>query len=213
MSEVAHLSLRRSRGLPVALILSGLLLAAGPVTGIRLWDAYLARQRDVEAARWLRDHPTTAPASRPTVIEPGADGYLLEIPKIGLRIVVRTLEPDVFSGRNTARLRRYGVGQIPYSANLRNVSPGAVGTAAITGHRTTSGAPFRNINQLGPGDRLVIRKGNLVQMWEVVYSTAVVPSQVEAIRSYPGVRRLVILACNPPFSARQRLIVYARPLP
>ncbi|HEY3247337.1 MAG TPA: class E sortase [bacterium] len=197
----------------MALIVSGLLLAAGPVTGIRLWDAYLARQRGVEAARWLRDHESPAPAVRASVIEPGADGYLLEIPKIGLRIVVRSLEPDVFSGKNTALLKRYGVGQIPYSASLRNVSPGASGTAAITGHRTTSGAPFRNINQLGPGDRIIIRKGRLVQQWEVVYTTTVVPSQVEAIKSYPGVRRLVILACNPPFSARQRLIVYARPAP
>jgi LPXTG-site transpeptidase (sortase) family protein len=190
-----------------------MVLTVGPVAAIRLWDAHLARSREAEVTRWLEDQRPAAPAARPTPIEPGADGYLLEIPKINVRIVVHALESEVFSGRNTPRLRRYGVGQIPHSANLRNVSPGAIGTAAITGHRTTSGAPFRHINRLGPGDLIVIRKGGQVQRWQVVYSTAVAPSQVEAIKSHAGVTRLVILACDPPFSAKQRLIVYAQPSP
>jgi sortase A len=102
------------------------------------------------------------------------------------------------------------VGQLPYTQDLRNVSPGAEGTAVITGHRTTSGAPFRHIDQLSPGDVIIIRSGTLEQRWEVVYSTTVAPTQTDAIRSFPGVRRLVVLACNPVFSARERLVVYSR---
>ncbi len=147
--------------------------------------------------------PTTA------VITPGDEGYLLLIPKIGVRAIVHTLEPTVFSGHNTPMLKRYGVGQIPYTPDLRNVSPGADGTAAITGHRTTSGAPFRHIDRLQQGDLIIIRKSALEQRWRVASSTTTAPSQVKAIRSVPGARRLVVLACDPPFSARERLIVYA----
>jgi sortase A len=210
---IARSSRSVSRTLWLVLLAGGVLLVIAPATGIKLWDAYLAWRLNSEATEWTQEHQPTAPVTRAPVIEPGADGYLLEIPKIGVRVVVHALEPDVFSGRNTPRLKRYGVGQIPYSKNLRNVSPGADGTAAITGHRTTSGAPFRSINRLGPGDVIVISKGSLVQQWRVVYASAVAPTQVEAIQSHPGVRRLVILACDPPFSARQRLVVYAQPAP
>ena len=34
--------------------------------------------------------------------------------------------------------------------------PGERGTSAIAGHRTTYGAPFRHIDELDPGDRIVI---------------------------------------------------------
>jgi sortase A len=147
---------------------------------------------------------------RPTVVTPGRDGYLLLIPSIGLRAVVRELEPAVFSGRNTPALKRYGLGQVPYTSVLRNVSPGAVGTAAIAGHRTTSGAPFRHLNRLRPGALIIVRKGGVEQRWVVVRSQTVPPGAVEAIASRPGTRSLVLLACSPPFSARERLIVHAR---
>jgi len=169
-----------------------------------------------ETVAWVRQHDspsargaTAAPAQK-TVIAPGTEGYLLVIPKIGLRAVVRELGPDVFSGRNTPALKRYGLGQVPYTRYLRNVSPGADGTAVIAGHRTTSGAPFRHINRLTPGDSIMIRKMGIEQEWVVVSSVTVPPSAVDVIKSRPGVRSLVILACSPPFSAKERLVVHAR---
>lgn len=205
-------SLKSFRALSVALVAVGLAVGIGPTLGLRISDLIIARDRNAAVDEWVRNHRAHRPPARSLVIEPGPDGYLLEIPKIGVRLVVRELEPEVFAGKNTPRLRRYGVGQLPPSGNLRNVSPGAEGTAAITGHRTTSGAPFRNIDRLRAGDLIIIQKGQTEQRWEVVYSATVSPKQVAAIASRPGIRRLVILACDPPFSARHRLIVYARPL-
>ncbi len=144
------------------------------------------------------------------MVEPGREGYLLEIPKIGVQAIVHSLEPDVFAGRNTPTLKRYGVGQVPFTPDLGNVSPGASGTAVITGHRTTSGAPFRHLDRLEPGDVIIIRKGAREQRWTVVSSATVAPGRVEVIRSLPGTRRLAVVACSPPFSDRARLIVYAR---
>lgn len=197
------------------LIVGGSLLALGASSIVPLIDSQIARTRQRETEAWVQRSDSasariTGTAVRTTPIVPGREGYLLVIPTIGLRAVVRELEPEVFSGRNTPALKRYGLGQVPHTAYLKNVSPGAEGTAAITGHRTTSGAPFRHIDRLRPGDAIVIRKGRVEQQWVVVYSATVPPSAVEAIRSRPGSTRLAILACDPPFSARERLIVYAR---
>lgn len=213
----------------VALLLTGSVLALWGPAAVRAVveraDAAIARFRDLEAAVWMRRH-VAAPAmpaadaqpGRPApalpyrvVIEPGPDGYLLLIPRIGLRAVVRELEPEVFTGANTPALRRYGLGQVPYTADLRNVSPGAEGTAVIAGHRTTSGAPFRQIHRLARGDVIVTRGRGIERRWVVEGMRVVAPDDVEAIRSRPGLTRLVLLSCSPPFSARDRLIVYARP--
>jgi sortase A len=203
------------RKLGLTLIAVGVALYFLPTLFIRIQDAYISFVRVQEAAEWIERHeiPISQPAppqKEVGVIKPGDEGYLLEIPKLGLRIVVRELEPTVFSGKNTPLLKRYGIGQVPYTEGLKNVSPGGDGTAAIAGHRTTSGAPFRNIHLLGPGDEILIRQREILQRWEVVYSTTVASSQVEAIRSQPGTKRLAILACNPPFSAKERIIVYAK---
>jgi LPXTG-site transpeptidase (sortase) family protein len=199
--------------LAVALTGLGIALFVGPSLFIQMTDDHLNRIQRAEVRRWMQTHVrqgNVADHTTAAVIEPGRDGYLLEIPKIGVQAVVHELEPEVFSGANTPTLKLYGVGQLPFTSDLRNVSPGQEGTAVITGHRTTSGAPFRHINQLGPGDVIIVRRGTLEQRWAVVYSTTAVPSQLDAIRSFSGARRLVILACNPPFSAKERLIVYSR---
>lgn len=196
-------------------------MAVGAQPIVALSDSVVARLRAGETSAWIRAHdiaPVATPvqaaptpvARRETVITPGKEGYLLIVPRIGVRAVVRQLEPDVFSGRNTPTLKRYGLGQVPYTQQLRNVSPGADGTTAITGHRTTSGAPFRHIDRLRPGDLIVVRKNGVEQQWVVESSAVVPPSAVTTIESRPGVKRLVLLACTPPFSARERLLVRAR---
>ena len=205
----------RGYGVSFALILCGGVLALGAPSIIRLSDNHVARARMQETDTWVRRYDSTPrqaeipTSTRKTVVAPGRDGYLLVIPKIGLRVIVRELEPDVFSGKNTPLLKRYGLGQVPYTRDLRNGSPGAEGTAVIAGHRTTSGAPLRQINLLRPGDLIIIRKMGVEQQWVVENSVVVLPSAVEVITSRPGTRKLAILACNPPFSAKERLVVSA----
>lgn len=196
----------------VALMIVGGIAFIGPTSVIRTYDDYLARGQRADAARWLRMYgPRNMLAMKvtTTVITPGTTGYLLTIPKIDVQLVVHALEPSVFYGINTPTLKRYGVGQVPYTPALQNVSPGGEGTAAITGHRTTSGAPFRHLDALRPGDLILIQKGALQQQWRVVSTSTVVPRDIDSIRSVPGTQRLVLLACSPPFSDRQRVIVYS----
>ena len=197
------------------LLALGALCAFGPTAALDAIDGAAARAHDAATARWITLHVAvnivrSDGGVEAGVIRPGRDGYLLVIPRIGLRLVVRMLEPVVLAGVNTPTLRRDGAGQVPFTAELRNVSPGEDGTAVIAGHRTTSGAPFRHLDVLRPGDLITLRQATAVQQWRVDRSAVISPLDLGAIRSHAGVRRLVLLACTPPFSARARLMIDAR---
>lgn len=87
--------------------------------------------------------------------------------------------------------------------------PGAPGTTAIAGHRTTYGAPFRNVDKIKRGDEIVVEMRYGTFTYEVEKTSIVKPTALEVIRrvSYD---RLVLSACHPLYSAAQRIIVFAR---
>ena len=87
--------------------------------------------------------------------------------------------------------------------------PGAPGTTAIAGHRTTYGAPFRKVDKIEKGDAVVIEMRYGTFTYEVEKTQIVKPTALEVIRrvSYD---RLVLSACHPLYSAAKRIIVFAR---
>ncbi len=88
--------------------------------------------------------------------------------------------------------------------------PGIPGTTAIAGHRTTYLAPFRHIDALGPGDRILLDMPYAHFTYTVMRSRVVLPTDVAAAVDPVGYSRLVLSACTPLFSAEKRLLVYAR---
>ena len=202
---------RSTTGIALVLMALGAVCAFGPTLAINALDAYVAGIHRAETARWIAAHVPRGTPRSAGIITPGRGGYLLEIPRIGVQLVVHMLEPVVLSGVNTPTLRHYGAGQVPFTAALGDVSPGEDGTAVVAGHRTTYGAPFRHLDALKPGDVILLRQGTAMQQWRVDRSAVISPLDLDAIRSHPGVRRLVLLACTPPFSARARLMIDARP--
>ncbi|HEY5428722.1 MAG TPA: class E sortase [Solirubrobacteraceae bacterium] len=120
----------------------------------------------------------------------------LQIPRLGNTY-------NVVQGTDTQNLEE-GPGHYPSTA-----FPGMGQTVAIAGHRTTYLAPFRFINELKPGDRIVVtmRYGRFTYV--VQYLRVVKPTDVAVINDV-GYERLVLSACNPIYSAAQRLIVFAR---
>ncbi len=88
--------------------------------------------------------------------------------------------------------------------------PGMPGTTAIAGHRTTYLAPFRNINLLRPGNRILLLMPYAHFTYTVTGQRVVAPTDVPAAVSRVGYSRLVLSACTPLFSAAKRLLVYAR---
>ena len=88
--------------------------------------------------------------------------------------------------------------------------PGIPGTTAIAGHRTTYLAPFRHIDALRPGDRILLDMPYAHFTYTVLRSRVVAPTDVAAAVDSVGYSRLVLSACTPLFSAEKRLLVYAR---
>ena len=138
--------------------------------------------------------PTTvvAPPSAPS----GEAVAVIKIPKIGV-------EQAVVEGTGVGDLRK-GPG------HYRNTPlPGQPGNAAIAGHRTTYGAPFNRIDELAPGDPILVTtlQGN----FKYVVSEApfpVSPSKNDVLFNKSD-NRLTLTTCHPKYSAEKRLIVVA----
>jgi len=87
--------------------------------------------------------------------------------------------------------------------------PGAPGTVAIAGHRTTYLAPFRRVDKLRPGNEIVVEMPYGRFVYRVQQTRIVRPSEVSVVRRV-GYDRLVLSACHPLYSAAKRIIVFAR---
>jgi sortase A len=87
--------------------------------------------------------------------------------------------------------------------------PGAPGTTAVAGHRTTFLAPFRNIDRLRPGQTIRVQMPYGDFSYAVTKTRIVDPTDFSVIAPV-GYQQLVLSACDPPFSAAKRIIVFAR---
>ena len=126
----------------------------------------------------------------------------IHIPRIGADFVV-------VYGTGTEELEK-GPGIYTRSVYPGARFPGLGGTTAIAGHRTTFLEPFRHIDELRRGDRIVLDMPYAHFLYTVTGHRAVDPTDVaEAIR-HVGYTRLVLSACTPLFSAAERLLVFAR---
>lgn len=120
----------------------------------------------------------------------------ITIPKIGASYTV-------VQGTDTSSLEK-GPGHYPATA-----FPGLGQTVAIAGHRTTYLAPFRHVDALKPGDRILLKMPYGLFTYAVQYRKIVLPTALWVTRNV-GYERLVLSACNPLYSAAQRIIIFAR---
>ena len=87
--------------------------------------------------------------------------------------------------------------------------PGARGTVAIAGHRTTYGAPFRRVDRLRRGHRIQVDTSYGRFSYTIERIQIVAPTALWVTRRV-GHDRLVLTACHPLYSAAQRIVVFAR---
>ncbi|MGO9955629.1 MAG: sortase [Solirubrobacteraceae bacterium] len=129
-------------------------------------------------------------------ITTGAAIGQIDIPRIGQTY-------NVIQGTDTQSLEE-GPGHYPSTA-----LPGMGETVAIAGHRTTYLAPFRFLNDVSAGDRIVVTMpyGRFVY---VVSDQQVVQPTDWGVTDNVGYDRLVLSACDPLYSATQRIVVFAR---
>jgi sortase A len=87
--------------------------------------------------------------------------------------------------------------------------PGARGTVAIAGHRTTYGAPFRKLDRLARGDRVELEMPYGTFAYRVERRRIVPPTATWVTRR-AAYDRLILSACHPLYSAAKRIVVFAR---
>jgi sortase A len=120
----------------------------------------------------------------------------IRVPRIGISTVV-------VAGTDADDLRK-GPGHYPDTP-----LPGARGTVAVAGHRTTYGAPFRKVDKLRRGDPIVITMP-YGRFTYAVERTRIVPPTATWVTNRVSYDRLVLSACHPLYSAAQRIVVFAR---
>jgi sortase A len=89
--------------------------------------------------------------------------------------------------------------------------PGQLGNASIAGHRTTFGHPFFDIDQLAPGDQIVVTMitGDRF-VYEVASSEVVGPDDYYVVTTTdPTVAELTLTSCDPAYTARNRIAVHS----
>ncbi len=120
---------------------------------------------------------------------------VIDVPKIGLDQVI-------VEGVGAPQLRM-GPGHYPGTP-----LPGQAGNAAVAGHRTTYAHPFYDLNELDPGDQILITTPQGIFVYAVRRSLVVAPTDVGVLD--PTVTpELTLTTCNPRFSAATRLVVHA----
>jgi sortase A len=199
------------RGVGQVLITVGVVLLLFCVYELEVTNLVTSRDQkrlntEIEHA-WAQ--PPPAAGLRPVAVELGSAFAVIRIPRLDdgpgspyARVVVE--------GTATADLKK-GPGHLVQSGQ-----PGQVGNLVISGHRTTYGAPFSNLDRLHPGDAVVIETRDTWFTYRVSGTEIVKPTDVAVtypVPRQPGVAPtrsvLTLTTCNPKYSATQRMVVSA----
>jgi LPXTG-site transpeptidase (sortase) family protein len=87
--------------------------------------------------------------------------------------------------------------------------PGQRGNTSIAGHRTSHGAPFRDIDKLSVGEGITIKTEYGDFRYRVTGSEIINPKEVRVLSDKSGAD-LTLIACHPLNSTKQRIVVTAK---
>nr|WP_281182480.1 class E sortase [Streptomyces sparsogenes] len=177
------------------------------------WTNIRAHQQANGAAnslqkKWDRDGGKRDPGT----FSPGEGFAILYIPKLDVKapIAEGISKQDVL---DHGMVGHYGKGK------LKTAMPwDKKGNFALAGHRNTHGEPFRYINHLKPGDKIVVETQNAFftyEMTSILPQTS--PSNTGVIGpvppgsgfTKPG-RYITLTTCTPEFTSKYRMIVWGK---
>ena len=205
----------------------GLLIGLFLVYQLFVTDLINSRTQDAAAdelvmvlAQRREDLPasTTTTTEAPSTATPSSTtttAALAEVPNLLVEAAAATGEPFarliidkialdsvVFEGVDRTTLKS-GPGHMPGTP-----LPGQPGNAVISGHRTTYGRPFYDLDQLVPGDEIAVETALGISRYAVRQILIVAPTDVWVAGNMDGAW-LTLTTCHPRFSAAQRLIIQA----
>lgn len=138
--------------------------------------------------------PVPQPPPEPRIAEPYLELGRIEIPKL-------RIDQPLLEGVSLTTLDR-GPGHWPGTA-----MPGEIGNVVVAGHRTSHGRVFRHLDQLLPGDEVVLSTASGRFRYVVSGTSVVTPDAMYVIDQTPA-RTATLFACHPPGSTRQRIVVH-----
>jgi sortase A len=210
-AEVVRTTLR---GVGQTLITVGLVLLLFCVYELYVTNLVTAATQE-RLSDQLRDQWAAPPAepreqaelvSAPVAVELGTGVAVLRVPRLGEDWNAEP--PVVVEGTSVEDLQK-GPGRLVGSSPI-----GALGNLVLSGHRTTYGAPFADLDKLVPGDAVVVESRDTWYTYRVTGTEIVAPTAVEVtlpVPGQPGVEPtesvLTLTTCHPRYSARQRMIV------
>ena len=145
--------------------------------------------------------PSNASAERTTDVKPrlGRTVATVRIPAIDLDVqLLYGIRDDVLAR---------GLGLWPGTG-----LPGKPGNAVVAGHRTSHGAPMRDIDKLKVGDRVYVTVGGKRQNtleYRITKRKVVRPDAMWITRPTKA-STLTIFACHPPHSIAYRYVIFAK---
>ena len=196
--------------------LGELLITTGVVillfAAYELWGTGLVTEREqgrlVETLEQAWREPvrrTGLAEENPRPAVPGSGIAVMRIPALG-----KDWSKVVVEGTGREELKK-GPGRMEGTGDF-----GKVGNTVVSGHRTTYGAPFVDLDRLVPGDAVLVETRAAVLTYRVYDSEVVRPTDVAVALpvprrpgATPTTSLLTLTTCNPKYSARERLIVYA----
>jgi sortase A len=172
-----------------------LVLAAG-LLGYPLYTNYVHNRLQGHLSKQLAS-PALVNRYRAHKLNEGDSLTRIKIPKLNVDVVV-------VQGTSESALRA-GAGHYPETP-----LPCEVGNVAIAGHRTTYGKPFANIDQLAPGDQVILQTPVGSCTYQVSRPPFVVnPDDRWVVANTAGQSSLTMTSCHPRGSAANRIIVQA----
>ncbi|MEV5987244.1 class E sortase [Streptomyces sp. NPDC052051] len=175
------------------------------------WSNVRAHQQADRAAQHLQQDWASG-KREPGEFEPGQGFAILHIPKLDVAV------PIAEGTSKSAVLDKGMVGHYG-EEGLKTAMPDArTGNFGLAGHRNTHGEPFRYINRLQPGDRIVVETQ---EEYYVYTMTSLLPVTSPANTSVldpvpkgsgftkPG-RYITLTTCTPEFTSKYRLIVWGK---
>ena len=205
-------------------VVGRLLVAAGVVlllfVGYQLWGTGLqtrAAQDRLEGTFAAQLEEVDASGSAPAAaaatlaaLQTGDPVARLQIPKIGVDYIV-------LEGVDLGTLES-GPGHFPETP-----LPGQPGNSAIAGHRATYDAPFNLLNEMVPGDEVLVTTVQGEFRYEVLASRGAAGDPPDAVYGYrivnpdaleilddKGDNRITLMGCHPRYGSSQRIVVEAR---